>query len=541
MKYIKYSYIILLVLLNTFTINSNAQNTERLFDIAKNIEIYTNVYKELNKNFVDDIDPSILMKTGIEAMTKSLDPYTVYYSESEAESYKIAIEGKYSGIGTVMKNIDSVITVVDLYKDSPAFNAGLRIGDQILAVNGKSTEGKSTSDITNVVRGAPGTEIEFEILSYGDKSPKTVKVIRDEINIPNVPFKGMVNDTVAYIKLTTFTDKAGANIKSDLKKLMDSFDVKYVILDLRDNGGGLLREAINVVNVFVDKDQELVFTKGKLESQNKSYKTMSNPLDATIPLVVLINGRSASASEIVSGSIQDLDRGVLIGQKSFGKGLVQNFFDVGYNSRLKTTISKYYIPSGRCIQSKTYDNGKAVEIDKSTQSEFSTKNGRKVYDVGGVEPDIVIKELDRNDFINNIDRQNEVFKFANEYFKNHPDLSPDKVLGIDYTHDFSDYLKKNKFKYVTDAEEKVNDLSKTLDMKNSSTLGQLEDMVDKQKSEMETNSKEYLNQSIGNELILRFYLEDNGVKYQLHDDPDIKEAVKLFSNIKEYNKILNKN
>lgn len=538
----KFAYLIILLIC---TIYLNAQNS-RLFDVTKNLEIFTNAYKELNKNFVDDIDPGILMKTGIDAMTKSLDPYTVYYSESEAESYRINMEGKYSGIGTVMRNIDSVITIVEIYKDSPAYKAGIRIGDKILEVNGKSTQGKSNTDMSLIVRGAPGTDITFKIQSYGENKPKLIKVTRSEIVIPNVPFSGMINDTIAYIQLTTFTENAGDNVKKALKNLKDSFNVKGVILDLRDNGGGLLREAINVSNVFIENDQDLVFTRGKTEDQNKSYKTMNTGFDTKIPLAILINDKSASASEIVSGSLQDLDRGVLIGQKSFGKGLVQNFFPLGYNSRIKMTISKYYIPSGRCIQSKIYENGKAKLIDKNKQTEFKTKNGRTVYDVGGVEPDVLIEKPAMGSFLLNLLKENMIFKYANYYTNKEKKLDNYVNFKFNDYDDFIKFIHDNNFTYKTETLSKLEELEKFYYngdklLKNANEFKILKDEAETMKKLDEENSKTQIIKLIEKEILLRQYLPDNGIKHMINDDAEISKAVEIFNDKLLYNKILNIN
>lgn len=538
----KFAYLIILLICSIYL---NAQNS-RLFDVTKNLEIFTNAYKELNKNFVDDIDPGILMKTGIDAMTKSLDPYTVYYSESEAESYRINMEGKYSGIGTVMRNIDSVITIVEIYKDSPAYKAGIRIGDKIIEVNGKSTQGKSNTDMSLVVRGAPGTDITFKIQSYGENKPKLIKVTRSEIVIPNVPFSGMINDTIAYIQLTTFTENAGDNVKRALKNLKDSFNVKAVILDLRDNGGGLLREAINVSNVFIENDQDLVFTRGKTEDQNKSYKTMNTGFDTKIPLAILINDKSASASEIVSGSLQDLDRGVLIGQKSFGKGLVQNFFPLGYNSRIKMTISKYYIPSGRCIQSKIYENGKAKLIDKNKQTEFKTKNGRTVYDVGGVEPDVLIEKPVMGSFLLNLLKENMIFKYANYYTNKEKKLDNYVSFKFNDYDDFIKFIHENNFTYKTETLSKLEELEKFYYngdklLKNANEFKILKDEAEKMKKLDEENSKIQIIKLIEKEILLRQYLPDNGIKHMINDDAEISKAVEILNDKLLYNKILNIN
>ncbi len=528
-----------------FATLSFGQDNNRLYDIAKNIEVYTNIYKELNQNFVDEIDPNILMKKGIDAMTKSLDPYTRYFSESEAESFRISTEGKYSGIGSVMKMVDSIITVVNLYENGPSMKAGLKVGDQIIEVEGKSTLGKSSKEIVNIVRGAPGTPINFKIKRYGENGTKDITIIRDEINISNVPYSGLLDNDIAYIHLSTFTEGAGRNVKNALKKLKDSIDVKGVILDLRGNGGGLLREAIAVTNVFVDANEELVYTKGKVKEKNKTYHTLTKGFDTKIPLVVLINDRSASASEIVSGSIQDLDRGVLIGQKSFGKGLVQNIFPVGYNSKVKVTISKYYIPSGRCIQSKTYDNGKAVKIERDKRHAFKTKNGREVFDVGGVEPDILIEKEKKSSFINNLLKDYIVFKYVNKYLLKNK--APEKIEDFSYTdiNDFKVFLKEIDYDYKTDSEKTLEKLKESisdeeLDDLLKSDLGNLEKKIAESKNSDIVKNKDILINLIGKEIIKRKFFKRGQILYSLKNDKEIQKAIEVLKSPSLYNKILAK-
>lgn len=535
---------VLLIGVLFFGLNLFAQENSRLYDIAKNIEIYTNIYKELNKNFVDEIDPDILMKTGIDAMTKSLDPYTKYFSESDAESFRISTQGKYSGIGSIMKNIDSVITVVALYKDSPSYNAGLKIGDKIIEVGGKSTKGKSSKDVSNIVRGAPGTEISFTVKSVGQDNLKNVIIKRGEINIPNVPYSGMVNDSIGYIHLSTFTQNAGANVKNALKTLKDSNEVKGVILDLRGNGGGLLREAINVTNVFVDSNVDLVSTRGKVKEQNKTYKTRHKAFDLDIPLVVLINNRSASASEIVSGSIQDLDRGVLIGQRSFGKGLVQNIFPVGFNSKVKITISKYYIPSGRCIQSKVYDNGKVVKIQKDKRNVFYTKNGRKVYDVGGVLPDIEIKKEELSTFVQNLLKDNIIFKYVNEYVLNNDTIPSIEDFEFTDFAAFKLFLNKINYNYKTKTEANIEKLRETLKKDNLDSsieinIDKLVNIIAEDKKSDLTRNEKSIKRLIEKEIIKRYFFNEGKIKDSLKNDEEVKRAIEILNNKTEYYKILN--
>ncbi len=537
--------LVIIVNILLFAALSFGQDNGRLYDIAKNIEVYTNIYKELNKNFVDEIDPNILMKKGIDAMTKSLDPYTRYFSESEAESFRISTEGKYSGIGSVMKMVDSLITIIDLYENGPSMKAGLKVGDQIMEVEGKSTLGKSSKEIVNIVRGAPGTSINFKIKRYGEDETRDVTIVRDEINISNVPYSGLLDNDIAYIHLSTFTENAGKNVKNALKKLKDSVDIKGVILDLRGNGGGLLREAISVVNVFVDANEELVYTKGKVKEKNKTYHTLTKGFDTEIPLVVLINDRSASASEIVSGSIQDLDRGVLIGQKSFGKGLVQNIFPVGYNSKVKVTISKYYIPSGRCIQNKIYDDGKAVKIEKDKRSTFKTRNGREVFDIGGVEPDILMEKEKKSSFVNNLLKDYIVFKYVNEYLLKNK--APEKIEGFSYDDidDFKSFLKEIDYNYETESEKTLKTLEESISKDElndllKSDLENLEKKIEQSKNSDIAKNKDILINLIGKEIIKRKFFKRGQILYSLKNDKEIQKAIEVLKSPSQYNKILAK-
>lgn len=348
MNTMKKNYKIALIGLGLLFIVGAGFTYDKYFEIAKNIEIFANVYKEINANYVDETDPSKLMKAGIDAMLNTLDPFTNYISEVQIENYRLAIEGKYNGIGARAKKIGDYVTITEVYKDYPAFKAGLQIGDQVLAVNGLDAKGKDSEDLYQIMRGMPKSEVQVTIMRPGSKEKLNLKLVRDEVNIPNVPYSGMVNENIGYIILNTFTENAGKNVQDAFKKLKaENPGLKGIIFDLRENGGGLLHEAVNVCNTFLPQGQLIASTRSKIRETDQSYKTNSNAVDEVIPLVILINKNSASASEIVSGTIQDLDRGVLIGQISYGKGLVQNTKDVGYNAKVKLTISKYYIPSGR--------------------------------------------------------------------------------------------------------------------------------------------------------------------------------------------------
>ncbi|MBK6496677.1 MAG: S41 family peptidase [Saprospiraceae bacterium] len=354
---------------------------DKLFEISKNLEIFISVYKELNTNFADELDPSTLMRTAIDAMTHSLDPYTNFVSESQVESYWINEDDKYQGIGARVGLVQKKLMILEAYQGGPALTAGIKSGDEIISVNGVNIEGKKIEEVNAILRGIPGTDIKLSIKKNGSDLAEDINVKRGEVNIPNVPYSGFVADGVGYISLTTFTQNAGSNISKALKELKTKNpNMSGIILDLRQNGGGLLHEAVNICNIFIPNGEIVVTTKSKVKERDQTFKTQSQPADLEIPLAILIDKRSASASEIVSGVMQDLDRAVLIGQRSFGKGLVQNTKELPYNARLKITTSKYYIPSGRCIQGVEYENGEPKDIPDSQRTKFKTKNGRIVME-----------------------------------------------------------------------------------------------------------------------------------------------------------------
>ena len=385
-------------------------NDNKYFEIAKNLEIFTSVYKELNTHYVDELDPNTVMRTGIDAIMNSLDPYTVYYSESQVESYRISLDNKYDGLGASSKEVDGKVTVVEVYKDGPSYEAGIQVGDQISSINGQSTKGRSYEDVTAFLRGFPGTSLQIGVFRPEEKKTHNFEITRSAVDIPNVPYSGMVSDEVGYITLTTFTQEAGKNIAKALRKLRaENSDLRGLVLDLRNNGGGLLSEAIDILGIFLPKESLVVTTKGKVRERDQAYRTRRTPIDIDMPVVVLINKSSASASEIVSGAIQDYDRGVIMGQRSYGKGLVQNQQEVGYNSRIKVTTSKYYIPSGRCIQSVAYENGEPKDIPDSEREVFKTKGGRPVLDGGGVTPDVKLDAFEPSEILQSLDENNWIF------------------------------------------------------------------------------------------------------------------------------------
>jgi len=366
------------------------------FEIAKNLDIYFSLFRELNTFYVDEVDPGKLVKESIDDMLSSLDPYTNYIPESDIEDFRFMTTGEYGGIGALISKHGEEIIISEPYEGFPACKSGLMAGDVILEVAGKSTEKMTTEDVSNLLKGSAGQTVNLKIKRYGQKKPLNIDIVREKIVIEPISYYGMLNDEVGYIHLSNFTKDCSEKVKKAMLDLKEAKGAKNIILDLRGNPGGLLIESVNLCNLFLNKDCEVVSTKGKVSQWDKVYKTTGNPVDTEIPLVVLVNRGSASASEIVSGTMQDLDRAVVIGTRTFGKGLVQTTRDLSYNTKLKVTTAKYYIPSGRCIQALDYshrnEDGSVGHVPDSLISEFSTKNGRKVYDGGGVVPDIKIED-----------------------------------------------------------------------------------------------------------------------------------------------------
>ncbi len=516
----------------------------KYFEIAKNIEIFTNLYKELNADYVDEIDPAHFMRIGIDAMLESLDPFTNYFSEAEIEGYRFQTEGKYNGIGASFKSIKGKIVITEPYENSPATAAGLRAGDVVLEIDGRSTEGKSVSDIMDIMQGFPGTEVGLTIQRPGEQNEKVITLVRGEVETENVPFYGMISDDIGYIALTTFTQEAGENVRKALQKLSDDEEnLKGVVLDLRGNGGGLLMEAVNVSNVFIGQNKLVVSTRGKLKEKDRSFSTMKPAENEDIPLVVLINKRSASASEIVSGVMQDYDRGVLLGQRSFGKGLVQNTREVGYNSRLKLTTSKYYIPSGRCIQSVRYDDGEPVDIPEEERAVFNTKNGRPVFDGGGVKPDIILPAPTDLEIINYLTTENIFFDYATQYALKYDSIPPPEDFNFNAFDDFIAYLDAQNFDFETDSEKKLTILEESMEkdgIKHSlqSDLDKLRQKVREEKKQEVLNRKTLIEDILEKEIVGRYYFEKGRIKTGLKNDAEIKEAINLLNDKEKYTQIL---
>lgn len=530
-KYIKSLLLILLVILGWSA--APPLQSSKYFELMKNIEIFTNLYKELNTYYVDELDPSKMMRIGLDAMVSALDPYTNYISETDIESYRLANEGKANGIGANNRKIGEYITLVEIYKDLSADKAGLKAGDIILAIDGQEVKGKSKDEVDNILRGYPGTNVLLKIQRPGSIQPIEVTVSRTEIETPNVPFSGILKNDIGYINLTTFTQRAGANVGNALKNLKAEHpELKGVILDLRDNRGGLLNEAINVCNIFIPNNQLVVTTKGKVKDWDRTFNTRNEPIDPSIPLAVIINKYSASASEIVSGVIQDYDRGVIIGQSSYGKGLVQNTRDIGYNAKVKLTTAKYYVPSGRCIQSVAYENGEPVKLPDSLRASFKTKNGRIVLDGGGVDPDIEIIHPNDLPLVKHLMDRHLIFEYVNNFTSKNPSIPDVNDFNFQEYSDFVGFLEKKNFQYQSTAKKLLTELSIATNeqgIQSTTELKSLESKLLNQQQEELQKFQSYIVSIIEKEIASRYYYQDGRIRMGLKNDREISEAIEILS------------
>lgn len=553
MKQIRNLFFIVAFFVATFFTISAGTGVD-FFEISKNIDIFVSLFKELNINYVDKIDPSTAIRKGIDAMLEDLDPYTTFYSEAETEDFRIQTTGKYGGIGSVISQRDNYVQIEDPYEGMPAQLAGLKAGDRILEIEGKSMKGKTSEEVSKLLKGTAGTKLKLlisRIQADGNEKNMNFEIVRKEIKLNNVPYSGMAAPNVGYIRLENFTENAGADVRTALKELKEKNKLEGVILDLRGNPGGLLHEAVNTANVFIEQDHEVVSTRGKIVEMQKSYRTLKRAEDAQTPMVVLINGGSASASEIVAGAIQDLDRGVIVGGKSFGKGLVQSTRPLPYNTQLKVTTAKYYVPSGRCIQAINYaeknPDGSVKKIPDSLKVAFKTKGGRTVYDGGGIDPDVKTKKDFMHYSTYALMGKGLLGDFATLYVARNakPANSTDfNVSDADYNQ-FISYVKSKKFEYESQAEKTLKDFkSKAEDEKlMTSVQKDYDDLLVKLKTakeaELMTNKKE-IKELLESEIVRRYFYKKGVVEHSFKNDIDIIESLKLFSNPTEYNKLLNK-
>ena len=539
----------LVFLLSVNVLFTSAQNTN-YFETSKNIEIFTDLYKELDLFYVDEVNSGDLIKTAIDQMLKSLDPYTTYIPESDIEDYRFMTTGQYGGIGSMITKRGEYVFISEPYEGFPAQKAGLMAGDKIVEVNGKSAKGKSTEELSSVLKGQPNTEVTVLLERDGELLTKTFK--REKVTVKSVPYYGFLKDGIAYIKLRSFTRNCANDIKDALTDLKSQQELKGIVLDLRSNPGGLLNESIDIVNLFVEKGEEIVVTKGKIKDWEKSYKARKSPEDLETPLIVLINSNSASASEIVSGSIQDLDRGVIIGRRSYGKGLVQQTRKLSYNSQLKVTVAKYYIPSGRCIQALDYSNrnedGSVGTVPDSLISTFYTRNGREVKDGGGVMPDIKMKNEEIADVTISIIRKSLIFDFATEFRYKNEEIAAveDFEITDEIFDDFISFLSDKEYEYTTSTEEALDIFKEITDEEGTSELIEeeftllLEKIKSNKKNDLQ-NSKKELKEFLANEIVSRYYYQEGRIIERLQHDKDIEEALRLLDNLEEYQSILKVN
>ncbi|MFA6260605.1 MAG: S41 family peptidase [Bacteroidia bacterium] len=545
----KIRWIVLGAFLGAFTLFSFAPTPTNFFEVSKNLDIFASVFREVNAYYVDDVDAGKLMKKGIDEMLNSLDPYTNFISESEAEDFRFQMTGQYGGIGAQIGQRGDYVMITDPYEGFPAQKADLRAGDLIVEIEGKSTKGKTTSDISKMLKGQPGTKVNIQIKREGETAALSKSLTREEIRVKNVPYYGMINNEIGYIRLQSFTNDAGKEVRDALTDLKRNHPLKSVVLDVRGNPGGLLHEAINIVNVFVPQGVEVVSTKGKIKEYDKSYRTLNPPVDPELPVAVLTNRSSASASEIVSGSIQDLDRGLVIGQRTFGKGLVQNTRPLSYNTQLKVTTAKYYTPSGRCIQALDYshrnEDGSVGQIPDSLKKEFKTKRGRKVYDGGGVDPDIVIPSKKYAKITESLLQKQLIFDYATYYRTKHESIGAIRDFKFTQTdfEDFKNYIAGREYDYTTATEKALEELRKKAEEEKylegvKTHFDKLKlDLAHDKQADLEKNKEEIV-RLLEEEILRRYYFQKSRYEYSFQTDADILEATQSLSNTERYQSLL---
>ena len=524
------------------------KSDDKSFEISKQLNIFATLFREVNMFYVDEVNPGDLVSTGIKSMLRSLDPYTVYYPESEMEDVKLMTTGEYAGIGSIISKKGDKVIIREPYKNSPAAKAGLLPGDVILSIDGNSVKNKNTEDVSTMLKGQPGKEITIKIQREFEAKPIEKKIIREKIQIPSVPYYGMVNDTTGYVYLTSFTDKSASDVRDAIITLKNK-GAKAMILDLRGNTGGLLDQAVEVVNFFVPRGSKVVSTKGKVKQSDKEYTATKNPIVPDMPLAVLIDRGSASASEIVSGALQDLDRAVLIGERSFGKGLVQSVRDLAYNTKLKVTTGKYYIPSGRCIQALDYSHrnpdGSVGKVPDSLITEYTTKAGRKVYDGGGINPDIQIDPEKFARITEELVIQDLTFDFINSYALKHPEIGSIRDFKItdDIYNQFKQYLKEKEFSYETETQQLLDKLIKAAKTEkyydgSQEQIAQLQkDFTHSIDRDMDVFKDEIIT-FLTEQFIQRYYFMEGVIEYKATHDKEVIKATEILANQDEYKKLL---
>jgi carboxyl-terminal processing protease len=534
--------ITLLVLIFSFQSISQTNG----FEVVKNLDLFNLIYLNLEKYYVEVPEIGAISKAGIDAMLNELDPYTVYYHEANMEDYRMMTTGQYGGIGALIRKVDDYVIISEPYEGNPAQIAGLKAGDKILSIDGRSMKDKPTDEVSQALKGTKGTTIEVEydrpFVGVGK-----VEVKRDEIKLPDIPYSGMVSENIGYINLSSFTQTASKSVR-DAYTLLKGEGMTKLILDLRGNGGGLLIESVDIVNMFVPKDQPIVNTKSRMIEENRVYSTRNEPMNLDIPVVVLIDENSASASEIVAGSLQDLDRAVVVGRTSFGKGLVQRTIDLKYGSKMKLTIAKYYTPSGRCVQKLDYyakNEGKVGEVPDSLITIFKTKNGRDVIDGRGIEPDVKVEGEDLGRLTATMMIKNVIFDYATLYHSKHPTIAEPKIFKLtsnEYAA-FKKYVLEKDFQYSTASEEMLKKVLETAKEEgyDESMSAEYEALMKKVKASKEKDLELFKDQIIDlleNEIISRYYYQNGRILHSFKDDSSLKKAIEILNDEAQYKKIL---
>lgn len=521
---------------------------DRYFEIAKNLEIFVSAFKDLNALYVDEVNPTKSIRIGLTAMLKDLDPYTNFFAEDDIEDYMTVNAGKYNGIGATVATESKKHTVVMIYEESPADKVGIKIGDEIISINGIDVRSKDEEEFARLLKGQTGTSVKLKLIRFGKSSPVEFVVNRDIVKTPNVPNYGMIDKEVGYIQLTDFSATAAKEIKTAFLE-MKGLGMNKVIIDLRGNPGGLLNMAVDICNFFIPKNLLVVETKGKVVEWNKKFLTQNEPLDTNIPVIVLINGKSASASEIVSGTLQDYDRGVVLGQKSFGKGLVQITRPLVYSTQIKITTAKYYTPSGRCIQAIDYshknEDGSVSKLADSLKSMFKTKNGRIVYDGGGVDPDFYTNPKSISEFTKNLLENKFIFNYATKYYFENANTKPGNNFEISDAQfdDFSNWLKKSNFNYKSSEEKsldaliensKKNGTFKTHELQIESLSKSIKD----QKNKNLIANKEEIKDQLNAQILSRYYYQKAMKFVSFEKDVEVQAALGLFKDMNKYKSLL---
>ena len=527
-----------------------AQEKQNNFEIAKSIDIYNSLLRELNLNYVDEINPGELNETAIKAMLDELDPYTVFIPESDIENAKFMTTGEYGGIGALIQYDGELTRISDPYEGWPAQKAGIIAGDAILEVNGVDCKKKNTQEVSNLLKGQPGTEVKLKIKRYGEDKPLEMTLKREKVKIDNIPYYKVFDNGVAYLALSGFTRDAGKEVKDKLLEMKKNHTLKGFVLDLRGNGGGLMNEAVDIVNLFIPKAKAVVSMKGKAANANSIHPTTNDPVDLEIPLAILVDGNSASASEIVAGAIQDYDRGVIIGQRTFGKGLVQNILPLSYNTQMKVTVAHYYIPSGRCIQEIDYSHKKDTTQTKTDTlgKPFKTPGGRTVYEGHGIMPDVKVKRDAYATVTAYLFAKNYIFDYANKFHHEHKSIAPAESFQIDEAtyQDFMKFVKDKKFAYTTESEKAIEKLKKTA--KEEGYLDKIKPQIElleknlaaEKENDLISNRKD-IEELLRSEIVGRYYYQKGRIIASLNDDPDLKRAFEILLNTNgkdEYHSIL---